>query len=126
MTGRFRGPGRRGLRDEVQATWSVYDATRPIRKADLAEPSPPEVATESRDPNRAPPPDEGTTVLLTNPEDAVRFVAATDAELARLFGVTEMDVRESRRWAEEQAKAHPAGIVTVTSIDPATGKVRLQ
>jgi hypothetical protein len=103
MTGRFWGPGRRGLRDEVQSTWSVYDATRPIRKEDLAEPSPPEVAHESRDPNRAPPPDEGTTPVIDP-------IGKSDAEIAMLFGVTEMDVRESRRWAEEQAKAHPAGI----------------
>lgn len=120
---RFRGPGRRGLRDEIQSTWSCYDAVRPIRAEDLAEPSPPVVG---RDPNRASPsPDEGTTlrtahgpmtVTLDDPSAVTQFTEASDADLAMLFGVSEMDVRESRKWAREQATN---GTVTVTGIDSA-------
>ena len=109
---RWRGPGRRGLRDEVQSTWSVYDAVRPIRQEDLepvvqpedlAEPSPPVVG---RDPNRAPPPDEGTTPAsqFALSEDFLsRIEQTSDAEVAKVFGVTEMDAREARKWARAQA-----------------------
>ncbi len=136
MTARFRGPGRRGLRDEVQSTWSVYDASRPLRKSDLAEPPPPEVAASVADTsNRAATPDGGARtcdavrldgphgskpITLDKPEDVCRFETATDENLAMLFGVTVEDVQESRRWAREQAEKHPAGIATVTSIDANT------
>lgn len=140
---RFRGPGRRGLRDEMQATWNVYDATRPIRKEDLAAPPPPEDAPQppaGGTSNRALEPEGGAVCFACGipdgvhqraptPRQRLRFsldaqvdicdeclvrmnaaepplvlTDATDAEIAKTFGVTEMDVRESRRWAREQAE----------------------
>lgn len=132
---RFRGPGRRGLRDELQSTWNVYDAVRPIRKEDL------ELAGECTAPAQAEPPQPSAspphdaeaathggatsnTITLTNAEDVARFTKATDAELAAMFGLTEMDVRESRRWARENADR--LGAVTVTGVDATTGKVTIQ
>lgn len=116
---RFRGPGRRGLRDELQSTWSVYDAARPIRSEDFTEaaPLPPESASTSTREVSAP---HGGTITLDKPEDVSRFVEATDAQLAALFGVTEMDVRESRKWAREQSER--LGTVTVTGIDRDDGE----
>lgn len=35
--------GRRQARAEIEATWQVWDARRPLRKEDMAAPSPPDV-----------------------------------------------------------------------------------
>lgn len=148
-----RSGGRRGMRAELESTWTVYDAARPIRREDMAEPSPPVVATPSRDPNRALEPDEGATCFACgNPEGVhqqaptprqrlrfsigeqvdicdeclVRMNAAEppimvtgqpDAVVAKVFGVSEMDVREARRWAAEQAERLEGA--TLTEANPA-------
>lgn len=122
MMGRFRGPGRRFMRAEIQETWSVYDATRPIRKADMDEAVPPQPGATAP-PAAAPEKDGGArTVTLDDPTMVSKLTSATDAPIAQLFGVSEMEVRESRRWAREQADR--LGTVTVTGIDTADDKVR--
>lgn len=55
--------GRREQRAELEATWQVWDALRPIRRADMipdsAEPPQPEPAQPAAEP--CPSPDGGTT-----------------------------------------------------------------
>lgn len=51
------GGGRRAMRDEMQATWAVWDAVRPITKQDLVEPPQPE-AVPTAEPSSQP--DGGT------------------------------------------------------------------
>lgn len=97
---RFRG-NRRTQRDEVQSTWNVYDAARPIRKADFAIGEPPEPERPAAAPVKLPDPD-----LVTQ---------MTDAEIAAHMGISEMDVREARKWAREQDER--LGTVTVTADD---------
>lgn len=148
MSGRFRGPGRRGLRAEMQATWNVYDAARPIRKEDYLEaaapqPNPPASPGLEADElgaavcfacgipagvhQRAPTPRQRKRfhleeqvdicdeclVRMNAAEPPIVLTDATDEQIAKLFGVTEMDVRESRRWAAEQAAR-----ATLTESDP--------
>lgn len=150
MTRPFRGGGRRGLRAELQSTWNVYDAARPIRKEDYLEaaapqPDPPASPGVEADEHGAarcfgcgtvddirahvPSPNQrrrfqfnGAHVVLCEPcfvsmtaaEPPTDITTQTDAEVAQLFGVTEMDVRESRKWAREQAERS-----TLVNGDPA-------
>lgn len=109
------------MRDHVQSTWNVYDAYRPIRKTDLdlaGECAAPATASPPTPSALVPPSAKAETQGGTTPVDAQWIARATDTELAALFGVSEMDVRESRRWAREQTE-RTAG-ATVTEADPTT------
>ncbi len=103
---------RRQQRAEIQETWNVYDARRPIRAEDMAVPPQPEPETAEA----SPAPQGGTTSHAAL--DAVlahRLETADDASIAALFGLTEMEVREARKWAREQDER--LGAVTITASD---------
>lgn len=58
---RVKGGGRRALREEIESTWHVWDATRPIRKEDMAVAVPPQPEDAQPAPEASPPPHGGTT-----------------------------------------------------------------
>lgn len=99
MSRRIR-PGRREHRDELQSTWSVYDASRPIRRSDFdANAERDELVASKASASVIAP--VAPAIVLPRPEDVSSM---SDADIAALMGITEMDVREARKWAREQAE----------------------
>ena len=114
------GGGRRSQRDELQSTWHVYDALRPIRRADLedsAEPTPPAAAIPPAGGSEASDRARGhslttTAVRLPSHDDVTSM---SDDAIAALVGITAMDVREARRWAREQTERLGPATIDTTS-----------
>lgn len=105
--------GRREQRAELESTWHVWDATRPLTRHDLAAPPPPAPETAAK---REPTP-HGGTLTLTDPNDVCEFERVDIQDLTEEQGVAIFGSNYFPWLSEIRCPRRRSGTVTVVGID---------